>query len=90
MQAIMLTAEASDAGKRMDRFLTERLEEFSRSYLQKLLKEERVLMDGKAVKANCRSKEESSLKSSFRNSRNHRYCRKIFRWIYCMRIRIYW
>ncbi len=54
MQAIMLTAEASDAGKRMDRFLTERLEEFSRSYLQKLLKEERVLMDGKAVKANCR------------------------------------
>lgn len=54
MQAIMLTAEASDAGKRMDRFLTEKLEEFSRSYLQKLLKEERVLMDGKAVKANCR------------------------------------
>ena len=37
--------------KEWSRFLTEKLEEFSRSYLQKLLKEERVLMDGKGGKS---------------------------------------
>ena len=48
------TAEAEDAGKRIDRYLAECLQEFSRSYLQKLLKEGRVTADGTPAKANYR------------------------------------
>nr|WP_294465370.1 RluA family pseudouridine synthase [uncultured Sellimonas sp.] len=39
-------------GERIDKFLSCRLEELSRSYIQKLIKEEHVLVNGKPVKAN--------------------------------------
>jgi 23S rRNA pseudouridine1911/1915/1917 synthase len=41
-----LTAEASDAGKRLDQMLHERLPEFSRSRIQQWIKGGRVLVDG--------------------------------------------
>jgi 23S rRNA pseudouridine1911/1915/1917 synthase len=41
-----LTAEASDAGKRLDQMLHERLPEFSRSRIQEWIKGGRVLVDG--------------------------------------------
>lgn len=44
--------EQEDAGIRIDLYLSERSKDLSRSYLQKLLKEEAVLAGGKAVKAN--------------------------------------
>lgn len=40
------------AGIRIDRYLSEQCEELSRSYLQKLLKDGGVLVNGKAVKSN--------------------------------------
>jgi 23S rRNA pseudouridine1911/1915/1917 synthase len=48
---VELIAGGADAGKRLDAFLHERLPEFSRSRLQSWIKEERVLMDGKAVRS---------------------------------------
>ncbi len=45
------TAEGAD-GLRIDRYLSDREEDLSRSYLQKLLKEGGVLVNGKAVKSN--------------------------------------
>jgi 23S rRNA pseudouridine1911/1915/1917 synthase len=48
---VTLTAEAGDAGKRLDTFLHERLPEFSRSRLQSWIKAERVLVDSKVVRA---------------------------------------
>lgn len=44
--------EQEEAGIRIDRYLSDRLKDLSRSYLQKLLKEEAVLAGGRAVKAN--------------------------------------
>ena len=41
-----------DAGIRIDRYLSDQYQEFSRSYLQKLLKDEAVLVSGKPVKSN--------------------------------------
>lgn len=41
-----------DAGIRIDRYLSDQCQEVSRSYLQKLLKEEMVLVAGKPVKSN--------------------------------------
>ncbi|MBV9081339.1 MAG: RluA family pseudouridine synthase [Acidobacteriaceae bacterium] len=48
---MILTAAASDAGKRLDTFLHERLPQFSRSRLQSWIKEDRVLLGGKGVRA---------------------------------------
>lgn len=50
MNEINLTAETT--GERIDRFLSENLENLSRSYIQKLLKEEKIRVNEKAVKAN--------------------------------------
>ena len=46
-----LTAEERDSGKRLDAFLHERLPEFSRSRLQFWIKEDRVQVQGKSVRA---------------------------------------
>lgn len=44
--------EAEDTGIRIDRYLSERCADISRSYFQKLLKEEEILVDGFPVKSN--------------------------------------
>lgn len=46
-----LTADERDSGKRLDAFLHERLPEFSRSRLQSWIKEDRVQIEGKSVRA---------------------------------------
>ena len=48
---MILTLAEGDAGKRLDAFLHERLPEFSRSRLQSWIRENRVLLDGAAVRA---------------------------------------
>ncbi len=49
--------KAGRSGERIDRFLSEDLEDLSRSYIQKLLKEGRILVNGKPVKANYKLNE---------------------------------
>jgi 23S rRNA pseudouridine1911/1915/1917 synthase len=48
---VTLTAQESDAGKRLDSFLHERLPEFSRSRLQAWIKEGRVRVEGLPARA---------------------------------------
>lgn len=52
METTAFTVEEKDGGVRIDRCLAERFEEYSRSYLQKLLKDQLVSVHGGAVKAN--------------------------------------
>ena len=47
-------ADISDEGTRLDVYLTDLQDGLSRSYLQKLIKEEQVLVDGKPTKSNYR------------------------------------
>jgi 23S rRNA pseudouridine1911/1915/1917 synthase len=47
---VNLTADAADAGKRLDAFLHERLPEFSRSRLQSWIKNQRVLIGGQPLR----------------------------------------
>ena len=44
-----------NAGERIDKFLSGELSELSRSYIQKLLKEEQVLVNGRIIKANYKT-----------------------------------
>lgn len=52
MEAIHYTVSAEDNGVRIDKYLSDHMEEMSRSYLQKLLKSEDVIVNEKVVKAN--------------------------------------
>ena len=49
-----LYSDCADAGVRIDSWLSDQFEDLSRSYLQKLIKEGCVFVDGKPVKANYR------------------------------------
>lgn len=51
-EILFFTVSETDKGQRIDKFLTDILPDFSRSYLQKLLKDSLVLANGKAVKPN--------------------------------------
>ncbi|TAH68657.1 MAG: RluA family pseudouridine synthase, partial [Anaerolineaceae bacterium] len=53
-QNIDLIVEEEFDKERIDKYLTSLLDDMSRSYVQKLIKEDRVLVDGKAVKSNFR------------------------------------
>ena len=55
MDIINLTAQ--NPGERIDRFLSKDLETLSRSYLQKLLKDGEISVNGKPVKANYKVSE---------------------------------
>lgn len=52
METLRFYVEAADAGIRIDRFLAEHCKDISRSYLQKLLKEQKISVNATSVKAN--------------------------------------
>ena len=52
MTEYTFTAEADDEKIRIDKFVSEQLEDVSRSYIQKLLKDGTVLVNGSACKSN--------------------------------------
>lgn len=52
---------ASESGERLDRFLSEAMPDFSRSYLQKLIRENHITAGGQAVKPNYRLKAEDEI-----------------------------
>lgn len=56
MDIFELQITAADNGTRLDSYLAEQLEGISRSYLQKLIGEELILVNQKAVKANYKVK----------------------------------
>lgn len=52
MRTINLEVSDSDSGKRVDVFLTEHIQGYSRTYFKKLIEDEMVKIDGRARKAN--------------------------------------
>lgn len=50
-----LTVSPEEAGVRIDKYLAEQLPDITRSYLQKLLKDGSVQMNGKPVKASTKT-----------------------------------
>lgn len=54
MDTFDIKVKESDIGKRIDSFLAENFENFSRTYIQDLIKKGKALVNGKGIKANCR------------------------------------
>ncbi len=61
MSQIRLLVDETNMDERLDRFLSGMLENKSRSYLQKIIKEGGVLVNGKAVKASYRMEAEDEV-----------------------------
>lgn len=61
MESYEYIVDKEDAGKRLDVYLRERLSDLSRSYLQKLLEEEAILVEGKQKKASYKVKEDDRI-----------------------------
>lgn len=61
MESYEYFVENEDAGKRLDVYLRERLPDLSRSYLQKLMEEEAILVEGKQRKASYKVKEDDRI-----------------------------
>lgn len=57
MDKIILQVETENAGNRIDKYLSDNLEDISRSYLQKLLKEKSITVNEKNIKANYKVQE---------------------------------
>ena len=55
METLEFNVDASANNIRIDRYLADRCPEHSRSYIQKLLKEEQVLVNGRVIKANYKT-----------------------------------
>ena len=61
MESLQLTVTKNDSGKRLDLFLTQMLDGHSRSQIQKLINDKKVLVDGIAVHKNTRLVEHAVL-----------------------------
>lgn len=55
-QTIQFKVEPPDQGSRLDKFLAERLEEYSRAAIQKMIKEKNILIGGKESKSSYKLK----------------------------------
>ena len=64
MNELMLTTELSDAGKRLDAYLSETLEGYSRTYAQKLIDQALVLVEGRPVKRSFRLEGDEEIRLS--------------------------
>ena len=61
MKKICMQAEAAYAGERIDKYLAEVMNDYSRSFLQKQLKESNVTVGGKPVKASYKLGEDDEI-----------------------------
>ena len=57
MRQVVFQAETEDTGNRIDKFLTEQCPDMSRSYLQKLIKENCITVNHKNIKSNYKLNE---------------------------------
>ncbi len=64
METFTFIVEETAAGERLDKYLAFKMPEYTRSFLQKLLKEERVTAEGKPAKANLRLKASQKIEIS--------------------------
>ena len=72
---------------RIDRVVTDWFSELSRSYIQKMIKEENVLVNGKAVKSNYRVREGDLIRCTILPVRSLKSFRRIFLLIFYMKMK---
>ena len=86
MKKLCLQADASAEGQRIDKYLAVELSDYSRSFLQKQLKEGNVTIGEKAVKSSYQLSEEEEITVLIQITKNQILSRRISRYQSCMRM----
>lgn len=90
MDKIIFQVEKENTGIRIDKYLSDNMEDISRSYLQKLLKDKSITVNNKAIKANYKVQEGDMVSVLFRNRRNRIFFRRKFLLIFSTRTILLW
>lgn len=88
MEILNYHVSDGQSGIRIDRYLSEKNEKLSRSYIQKLLKEQKIMVNGSPVKANYKVQDQDDISLKFRIWKNRISFPKIFLWIFFMKMRM--
>ena len=89
MEIYDYTVEKEESGIRIDRYLAEKDSGLSRSFLQKLLKEGQITVGEKAAKSNYKVRENDRIHLEIRIPVSRISFRRIFRWIFFTRMKMY-
>lgn len=88
MQELILLPEEESIGERADKYLAVQLPQYSRSFFQKLFKDDQIQIQNTPIKASYRITGEEEIALTIPDARSRILFRKTFRWIFCMKIRI--
>lgn len=88
MQELILLPEEESIGERADKYLAVQLPQYSRSFFQKLFKDDQIQIQNTPIKASYRITGEEEIALTIPEPRSRILFRKTFRWIFCMKIRI--
>ena len=89
MKKICLSADASQTGERIDKYLALELDGYSRSFLQKQLKEGNVTVGDKPVKSSYQLSEDDEICVLIPDNKEPDILPKISRCPFCMRTGIF-
>ena len=90
MEIKQFTIEEDSAELRIDKVLTEEMPEHSRSFFQKLLKDGRVSVNGRIIKANYKASAEDIVEVILPDPVSRESFRRISRWMCFMRMTTSW
>lgn len=90
MKKLCLQADAAYAGERIDKYLAEVMQDYSRSFLQKQLKDGNVTVNGKKAKASYKVAEDDEVAVALPENQEPDIEAEIFRWIFFMRTGTFW
>ena len=79
-----------NAGERIDKFLTEKVPELSRSYIQKLIKEKNVKVNSTVIKSNYKVAKGDQIQITIPDLTEPDILPEIYHWIFSMRMMISW
>ena len=88
MEIYDYTVEKEESGIRIDRYLAEKDSGLSRSFIQKLLKDDRLQLGIRLPNPIIRSGKTTEFIWRFRIPVNRILFRRIFRWIFFMRMKM--
>ena len=88
MEILNYHVSDGQSGIRIDLYLSEKNEKLSRSYIQKLLKEQKIMVNGSPVKANYKVQDQDDISLEVPDMEEPDIFPKIFLWIFFMKMRM--
>ena len=82
--------QSEQEGERLDKYLSSIYPDISRSFFQRILKENQILVNDKPQKANYRLKTDDIVDVTIPDAYRHLFCHRTFLLTYSTRMMTYW